>query len=58
MKKQIGIIGVLVMVSFLPLTKVHAGWQQTLESRFAIVETFDELQDWTPGGQFYSMAGC
>jgi len=33
-------------------------WQETLQGKFDIVETFDELQDWTPGGQWYSSAGC
>ena len=42
---------------------LHAGegkaatWQDQLESRFDVVDTFDELQDWTPGGQWYSGAG-
>ncbi|UFS69144.1 Ig-like domain-containing protein [Geomonas sp. RF6] len=35
-----------------------ATWQETLDSKFDIVDTFDELQDWTPGGQWYSGAGC
>ncbi len=34
-------------------------WQQVLQQAgFDIVETFDQLQDWTPGGQWYSAAGC
>jgi len=43
---------------------LHAGegkaatWQDELQSRFDVVDTFDELQDWTPGGQWYSGAGC
>jgi len=42
---------------------LHAGegkaatWQDQLEGRFDVVDTFDELQDWTPGGQWYSGAG-
>jgi len=35
-----------------------AGWQETLESVFDHAETFDQLQDWTPGGQWYSASGC
>ncbi|UFS69139.1 hypothetical protein LPW11_14695 [Geomonas sp. RF6] len=35
-----------------------ASWQEVLQSRYDIVETFDELRDWTPGGQWYSAAGC
>ena len=35
-----------------------ASWQDELQGCFDIVETFDELQDWTPGGQWYSGAGC
>jgi len=35
-----------------------ATWQETLQSKFDIVDTFDEIQDWTPGGQWYSSAGC
>ena len=35
-----------------------ASWQDELQSRFDVVDTFDELQDWTPGGQWFSGAGC
>ena len=34
-------------------------WQDVLQQAgFDIVETFDRLQDWTPGGQWYSASGC
>ena len=34
-------------------------WQEVLQQAgFDICDTFDELQDWTPGGRWYSGAGC
>ncbi|OFZ19070.1 MAG: hypothetical protein A2X94_09970 [Bdellovibrionales bacterium GWB1_55_8] len=37
---------------------VTTSWQTTIEQHFDLVDTFDELQDWTPGAQWYSSSGC
>jgi hypothetical protein len=39
---------ICVGLIFLPSLALAATWQATLETRFDIVETFDELQDWKP----------
>ncbi|EKD58722.1 MAG: hypothetical protein ACD_56C00061G0004 [uncultured bacterium] len=61
MKKQIIKISLLAILFLVGFESASADWEAQLKSTFSsakVVETFDNLQDWTPGGQFYSSAGC
>ncbi len=41
---------VFCCVTLLPIFAIAQTWQRTLEDSFDIVETFDQLQDWTGSG--------
>ncbi|EKD58454.1 MAG: hypothetical protein ACD_56C00119G0001, partial [uncultured bacterium] len=57
MQKQILKIFFLLSIFFMLPNFAKADWQQTLESNFDIVETFDNLQDWSANGLFPSGTG-
>ena len=42
----------LFLLVFFHLDESYANWQSTLEGQFDIVETFDQLQDWTGDGSY------
>lgn len=58
-KKHLKLLMALALAVLLHGVDVEAAtWQDTLDAKFDIVDTFDDTQDWTPGAQWYSSAGC
>ncbi|EKD58455.1 MAG: hypothetical protein ACD_56C00119G0002 [uncultured bacterium] len=56
MKKQASKILFLFAIFVTLSNSTQADWQQELETNFDIVETFDNLQDWSANGLFPSSA--
>lgn len=54
---KIPAIFVLIMIFFIQPAFAQQTWQSTLAGRFDIVETFDQLQDWSGGTGYHCDAG-
>ena len=49
-----GFLHVLILVLFIfQISNVFATWQETLEEQFDIVDTFDDIEDWSGGTGYH-----